>query len=106
MNANEMEKRRLTKKRKVLEKVTRAELQITLLTASIQQIELLSGSLFHNEVIAILRFIESDLNLFTTRIKHVQGCRVIQESVVRRGAKKLARIQLVVRRWLTSAEAM
>lgn len=86
--ANEMEEGRLTKKRKIIGKKKRAERLIPLLVVSILEIDLLTGSSYCNDARAILRNPEFYLNLFTTRIKHVGRCRIIQESVVRRAGKK------------------
>lgn len=79
---DDMEERRLTEKCKDIGKETKEEVLIILLAFSILEIELLAGSSFCDDVTVILRDSECYVNLFKTRIKDVECCRVTQESVV------------------------
>lgn len=58
-----MNERRVRKKRNDIKKATWTEIIISLLAVSILEIELLAGSSFCNDVIAIVRDPEFDLNL-------------------------------------------
>lgn len=93
-DTDETEESWVTKKPTVIEKETRAGLQIPLPAVSFLEIEVLGGSSFCNDVSAILWDPGFDPNLFKTRSTDVEGCRVIKESVVRRGGHKWARVQV------------
>lgn len=104
--SNETDEGRITEKRKIIETETISELVISLLEFAVMEIELLVGSSFCNDDIYIRREPEIDLNLFPMRINDVEGCRLIEESVVRRGRQKYGRRQVFLSSFIAFIEYM
>lgn len=73
---NEIDESRLSKKHKIIEEKARAEIIIALRTISMLKMKHLAGRSICNEFIDIVKDAEFDLNIFLTRIKDVEGCRV------------------------------